>query len=691
MKTLYVSFLWHLHQPLYKDKLTNTYRLPWVRLHSTKGYWDMVNIIEDYPDAKVTFNLTPSLLYQILDISKNVIKDLHYEISKKPIDSLTLDDKIFILQNFFLCNWETMVYPYPRFNELLKKRGESISGRELEKKAFDFTKKDFLDLIVLYNLIWFGFSERKDPFIKKLFEKGEGFTENERDKLLKKQKEIISLIIPKYKELQDKGQIEVSTSPFYHPILPILLDGKQSGFDFLSDAKEQIRNGISFYEENFGKKPKGMWPAEGGVSKEIFPLLKNEGIEWSATDEEILLNSIDSFSRSDIYKMYEINGIKLFFRDKNLSNLISFIYSKNKPEDAVSDLVARIEKIRDCTIGLPGEHIVSIILDGENPWEYYRDNGHGFLSGIYERIPKIPNVKMVTFSEFIKITKEGNKLSHIIPGSWIDHSFKIWIGKEEKDKAWNYLKRARDTLIKTAPDNTSAWEEIYIAEGSDWFWWYGDDFSSDQDDVFDSLFRTHLANVYKILNKIPPSYLDEPIAKPKFIKPQIEPVHLISPIIDGKITSYYEWLFGGFYDVWEPGGTMHISQTIISSIRYGYDFYNLYLAISTKTKVEEEVFVVDIISPNAYRIKFFPENYGDVFRVLNVDSIIKIGRLNSVCFGRILEVGIPFRVIEAHLGDEIRFVVSTERNGIIVESWPKMGFISITIPTKEKEAINWSA
>ncbi len=685
MKTLYVSFLWHLHQPLYKDNLTNSYTLPWVRLHSTRGYYDMAAILDDFPEIKVTFNITPSLLSQIKDISENDCYDYHYEVSKRKAHSFTDEDKVFLLSNFFLCNWETMIFPYPRYKQLLEKRGRNVSIEEIEKKIDVFSERDIRDIQVFYNLVWFGFKGREDKFIMDLFEKGMDFTEEEKETLLKKQKEIISSIIPKYKELQDKGQIEVSTSPYYHPIIPLLLDGKHLGFDFKKDAGDQMKNAINLYNDLFGKTPRGIWPPEGGVSDNMFPFLSQHNIDWCATDEEILFNTIQNLQRHSIYKMYEMEDTKIFFRDKNLSNLISFVYSKNKAEDSVNDLISHIKRIRDYMSAIPGEHIISIILDGENPWEYYKDGGEGFLSGIYKALSDLPDVKTTTFSEFIKIAKESTKLTNIFPGSWIDHSFKIWRGKIEKDKAWDYLYKTRDCLLRVSPDSRNAWEEIYIAEGSDWFWWYGDDFDCSQDDVFDLIFRTHLKNVYKILDRPAPLYLDEPITKPKFIKPQISPASSISPIIDGKITSYYEWMDAGVYHIDFSGGTMHYSENIIKKIMYGYDLSNLYIAIDVIHPLSNDEFLgINIETSNSYKIIIPKNGNGELFEASLSSGSIKIA------FGKILELALPFELISAKPRSEIKFTIFLERNEITIESWPRLGYISLLVPTPEYEASHWS-
>ena len=515
-KKTFVAFLWHMHQPLYKDFLTGKYHLPWVRLHSTYSYLDMATAVDDFPDIKVTFNLTPSLLWQLADLSsEDTPPDIYLDLSKKDATLLTDKDKCFILKNFFSYDFNRSSSPLSKYKELFSRRGSALREEELIRKVRDFNTKDFRDLQVLFNLAWCGFTlKRKDPLVRELLSKGFNYTESEKLTLLNRQKEVMSSIIPLYRRLLDEDRIEISTSPFYHPVLPLLCRGKRKeGFGFQEDAKAQISKAVSFHEGVFGTKPTGMWPSEGSVSQEIIPYLVDEGIKWMATDEGVLLESFKgkNVSREElIYQSFtaEEKGRKIdvIFRDINLSNAISFRYSNMPAWKAAMDLVKDIERIgRDTE-----SRIVSIILDGENPWPYYADGGRKFLYGVYNKLSKSKDIETVTVSEYLENCKERKKIAELYPGSWIDHNFNKWMGSPQKNMAWQYLEKAREDLLNSGSLSKEALEELYIAEGSDWFWWY-DDFGTELNFVFDELFRRHLVNIYTLIKKEPPDYLVEPI------------------------------------------------------------------------------------------------------------------------------------------------------------------------------------
>ncbi|MEW6409533.1 MAG: glycoside hydrolase family 57 protein, partial [Nitrospirota bacterium] len=380
-KPLYINFIWHMHQPYYKDPETGDYVLPWVRLHGIKDYYDMVAILRDFPEIKATFNIVPSLLSQIKDYVENGATDRCLIHTLVPADSLDLENKVFILNNFFLANWDNMIKIYSRYNELLSKRGYNVVKGEIERISRYFSTQDFLDLQVWFNLAWFDpLFKDKDPFLSYLIKKGRDFTEEEKSGLIEKQKEILSLIIPEYRKAESSAQIELSTSPFYHPILPLLCDtniAKASmpdinlpkiRFSHSEDAVEHINRAVAYHYEIFGKKPKGMWPSEGAVSESIIPIAVNAGIEWIATDEDILSRSLginiekDPFGgvkKPDIlYKPYRLSGgeikkltisppkggVSIFFRDHTLSDLIGFVYSKWDYRNAVEDFIFRLHK-----------------------------------------------------------------------------------------------------------------------------------------------------------------------------------------------------------------------------------------------------------------------------------------------------------------------------------------------------------
>jgi alpha-amylase/alpha-mannosidase (GH57 family) len=706
MKKLYVVFLWHMHQPLYKDHLTSHYYLPWVRLHATKGYWDMMRVIEAHPKAKAVINLTPSLLYQLKDISERQIKDKHRELSLKAANKLTKSDKEYLLSNFFMINWETNVLVSKRYGELLEKRGKH-TGREIVSKVVDrFNTRDYRDLQVHYNLAWCGFSlAEEDKLIKKLKQKDSSFTEGDKRHLIAKQEEIISKIIPSYKRLQDKGRIEIATTPFYHPILPLLCNGSvKQGFNYIKDAEAQINKSVNLYTSLFGCKPSGFWPAEGAVSNEALMLFKKAGAQWIATDEEILMESLQDpkIDRgSVVYKFFEskkVPGLTIFFRDKNLSNAISFYYSQIEQSKAVADFIRHIRNIRDWVQRFEGEHIVTVALDGENSWEYFIDGGREFLHGIYGLLPQEEAIELTTFKEILtKRPKLSGALERIYPGSWINHNFNIWIGSGEDNKAWELLGKTREMLVKNAPTNEKAWEEIYAAEGSDWFWWYGDDFTSENDYVFDNLFRMHLMNVYKILGKRIPAYLEEPIRVLDKGKPAREVTRAFMPNINGYVDSFYEWEMAGLYNVNEKGSTMFGRESIVKSFYYGYDIGNLYVRIDMNINLLDEegkrtAIVLEILSPSHVYVSMpLDKNEKGKIEVFDENDMI-IGQkyFNTYAFNEVIECAIPFRELKTRAGEELKFVILVNVDGVRCESWPKKRFISIKVPTKETILQEWN-
>ena len=516
---LSVAFLWHMHQPLYKDLLTGEYHLPWVRLHATHSYLDMARILEDFPLIKCTFNLTPTLISQIMDISDmRPENDKYLRLSMKDAATLTADEKYFILRNFFSRDPGVVAPISKRYGQLLLKRGNNADTSRLRGILNEFNESDFRDIQVLFNLLWCGFTLRnEDPLIRVLFEKGEGFTENEKKALIRRQKEAALDVLPLYKKLQDEGQIEISTTPFYHPILPLLYGrDNETGFQWKEDARWHIKKAVEFYKEIFGRAPAGMWPAEGSVNNEVVPLFAENGIKWIASDENVLLDSLKNTSgeksglKFNAYTAGKIIGqVAMVFRDRGLSDAISFQFRDMTGEEAARDLHGRLGQIRKSDAK---NNFVAIILDGENPWIYYKDGGRAFLSELYRLLGDDNEIETVTIGDYVAEHKTGGNIKDLAPGSWIDREFSKWRGSPEKDKAWKYLEKAREDIFAFGDPPIEAMEELYIAESSDWFWWY-DDPETEYNVVFDDIFRMHIANIYKLIGAKVPGYVGRSIRK----------------------------------------------------------------------------------------------------------------------------------------------------------------------------------
>jgi alpha-amylase/alpha-mannosidase (GH57 family) len=733
-RPLYVAFLWHMHQPSYKDPFSGRYTLPWVRLHGVKDYLDTLKILEDFPAIKQTFNVVPSLIDQLNDYIENDAQDRHLELTLKAPADLTLEEKIFIVEYFFLANWDTMVKPYPRYHELLLKRGMRYAKADIGRTVRYFTDGDIRDLQVLFNLCWIDPMFREsDPFLIGLVEKERDYTEEEKTLLITKQFDILKRIIPEYRKLASSGQIEISVSPFYHPILPLLWDTDSARvampnvklpkkrFAHPEDAVKQIRMGIDFFKKTFGFTPAGMWPSEGSVSEEVAAAISAEGIKWIATDEEVLARSLDKQLRTGeghlsdpqaLYAPYSYAGLSLFFRDHKLSDEIGFVYSGWNAQKAVDDFIGKLAYIRN-SLPKEGPYIVPVILDGENAWEYYKNDGQDFLKALYTALSRDDRFKTVTMSEYLNEFGPGPQLNKLHAGSWISSDFHVWIGHEEDNLSWDYLSQTRDDLAayekaNPAKDLSEAWKAIYAAEGSDWNWWYGDEHTTDNAHEFDELFRNYLIRVYQVIGKeVPPNLYMPILLADRNIEPDTELKCFITPKIDGIVTSYYEWYNSGHIDVKKGGGSMHKADSMISDLYYGFDKDKMYIRLDPVIpfeQIEEKLaFCIDIIGPAAYKILFNPAGkYGLLFSAKDEDWVVT-GICLEASQADIFEIAIPFESIHASENDEIQFALEVIKGGTeiisstmlpdlsekILERCPTRGCIRMKVPPPDFEKIMW--
>jgi alpha-amylase/alpha-mannosidase (GH57 family) len=731
-KPLKVAFIWHMHQPYYKEIKTNRYLLPWVRLHALKDYYDMVAILDNYPKISQTFNLVPSLIEQIQDYASQSVYDRHLLLTEKKADQLSTEEKSEIIRDFFMGNQATMIKPYPRYYQLLLKRGED--QEKFSQAVQKFTHQDFLDLQVWSNLTWFDPIFRKDRELAPLFKKKENFTEEDKKEMLSKQKKIISAVLPKYKELKDKGRIEITISPCYHPILPLLCDTdiakiSQSNiilphrkFAHPEDAAAQVNCGTEIFEKVFGGKPRGMWPSEGGVSEEIIPLMAQAGIQWSATDEEILYLSLGITDASNhnkiklLYKPYEVTvkGSKMvfFFRDHLISDLIGFVYSHWDPKKAADDFIKRLLDIRK---NLKNEDLndflVSIILDGENCWEYYINDGSDFLNALYSQLSDEKLIQTTTVSNFLGANPQiKSRLTRLYPGSWIDHNFRIWIGEPADNLAWDLLKDVRDKLVTCTNSKTSeqqgrdnriseeklkaAWKEIYVAEGSDWCWWYGSEHSGPGSELFDLLFRSHLLSVYDLIGLEPPETLFNPLrAGVKELAIQ-EPVSFITPTLDGKVTHYYEWEGAGVLDCVKLSGVIKRAVSVVKQIYFGNDSENLYIRIDTvlpseKYFSENYQFELEIMIPDRFKISISKEKSGfnkyDPGKKQWVDTPVPV----IYQFSKVVELSLPLSIFASGKEKALQFRLMVRKGADEIERCPEIDLIRFNLLQEDKSPIYW--
>lgn len=726
---LEVAVLWHMHQPDYRDKLKGRTVLPWVRLHAVKDYYPMAALVDEFPGLRVTFNYVPSLLDQLEDYLAGRSLDEHLVLSTVAARDLNQEGQIFLLRNFFMANHNTMIRPFPRYLELLEKRGPSGEQRHLESALRAFTTRDFLDLQVLFNLSWFGpYFLHTDPLCRELATKGQGFNEAEKGALLERQREIAGQVVPLLRRLVDEGRIEVSTTPFYHPILPLLIDSDcarvampdvtlpHQAFRNPEDALAQIRKAISFHECAFGERPQGIWPSEGSVSPAVLQLFQEQGLRWTATDENVLFRSLglpltQEFYRSGkreelLYHPYrtESGTTAVFFRDHVLSDLVGFSYSRWDVRDAVGDFEHRLMAVAEHPGGRREGRVVPVILDGENAWEYYPDGGLGFIRGLYRRLTENPGLRSTTFRDYLDRYPVESKMHEIFTGSWINSNFAIWIGHREDNRAWDLLSEAREALVSAdagqavpADRLAGAWEELYMAEGSDWCWWYGDDHTSGNDEVFDELYRRHLMNIYHLIGEKVPEALYSSIIDKVVAGPAPEEVtSLISPRIDGRVSSYFEWLGATSYEIHRRGSTMHRSEIPVSMFYYGINVERLFLRVDFRAGYHDlgllgDTVLVHVSKPKPLRIVIPIASSGLGSFVVDEDSGARRDLPDGTAvIAEILEAGIPWSILQASLGDRIQFHLSLEKDGNTLAAWPMTGSFTVSFPDADFERRMWS-
>jgi alpha-amylase/alpha-mannosidase (GH57 family) len=731
-----VAILWHMHQPYYEDLVTREHILPWGRLHALKDYYGMVAMLEEFPDVRVTFNLVPSLLVQVEEFAQNRARDRYLELSLKPADALTEDDALFMLANFFHAQRQRMIDVYPRYADLLARRGVSADTRALRSALRRFNTDDLRDLQVWHKLAWIDPSYlENDPRARALVAKGERFSEADKELLRAIELELLNAVVPAYRRRAATGQIEISTSPFYHPILPLLCDTDiykrthpesrmpRHRFVHPEDALEQLTRAADCHERLFGSRPVGLWPSEGSVSDAMVPLAVRAGYQWMATDELILARTLEMSLGRDrpgrleeprpVYAPYLVRAggaqIACGFRDHTLSDLVGFTYASWPSEAAADDFVSRlVEAGRLAATPAGGEEpTIFVILDGENAWEHFEGGGRPFLRALYTRLSRHPELRTVTMSEACR--EPRRVLNGIFPGSWIDANFYIWIGHPDDQRGWSQLAEARDALDAAADVDAAALararEEILIAEGSDWFWWYGDDHSSEHDLEFDDLFRRHLRNVYRLIDKPVPeelfvSNISVGVATPS----QADPTALISPIIDGEDTSYFEWLGAGLLEVRDVAGAMHQAErkaATLAAVRFGFDADRLYLRLDGTRPMAA------LLAEGLWLSVLFLKPEGVRFTVRRAEARVlcllwdrsgggpwraRTAGALQVAAGTVLEAAIPLTELGLSSGTPVAFLVRLfDAADAELERHPSHRPIETSVPDALFSARNWTA
>lgn len=745
-KKLSIAIIWHMHQPVYRANPEEIYLMPWVRLHAVKDYLDMLVMIDKFPTIKLNFNLVPVLVDAIHNYGFNGAHDIYSKLTVTPVEELDEEEKKFILNHFFDANYQNMVFHHEAYKKLYDKR---FSREDITTS--DFSPQEYSDIMAWFNLSWIDPYWRIYAKINELSNKLDGnFTLQDRLDIIEHQRRIIRRIIPSYKKYQEAGRIEISVSPYYHPILPLLLDMKDAekanpntippriASDMKEDAIYQVKAALDKFERLFGKRPAGVWPSEHCISEKTLELFQDLDVKWTIADEGVLEQTLKrEFMRDfrgylenpyDLCHSYEYkngkNPINIIFRDAVLPNLIGFEYPNYDPDKAANDLYERIKSIHKKLQHSPDErHLLTIAMDGENCWENYSEDGNVFLKTLYKLIEEDEGLETTTVSEYLDSAAKVVNLKKIHPGSWINRDFMLWVGEPTKNLAWQYLDKTRQVLkeaekkIKNPEVLSLAWRELYIAQGSDWFWWYGEPNDSGQDNIFDLLFRSHLKNIYKYLELPSPEYLDIPLSETllpgsRYPKGEVEDFELT-----GTDENSEKWRGAGCIDI--PATPTIEENRFFNKICFEHDKKNLYLRFDiNKFIIDKEIGFKDFheiliyfknvsnsfahsanirgVNKTETILPLLKERYTHeikmtYFRKLEISpQLVYATKDNLWCLqlkhsiehklNDFIEIKIPFDDLGIKAGETAEFFVVRGALGLVDKFYPRDSLLSVTRP-----------
>ena len=671
-----VAIIWHMHQPLYRQPGSDVAILPWVRLHAVKDYLHMAQVLARHPDVHVTFTLTPSLAEQLEDYASGRLVDRLMQLAGQ--EYFSPDDKQYMLNMCFSISWDNIIRRYPPYEAILNRRHLALLNIDY------FSTQTYRDLLVWFNLAWTDPNLlESDPFLAGLVQKGRDFTIDEARRLIQIHLDIIGQVLPTYQRLSEMGQLELITVPFFHPILPLLVDSRiaqrpspglpipDPPFRAEEDARDQLRWAVKKHADVVGRPPAGLWPSEGAVAPEILPLVADAGLTWLATDEAILGESLDVYFERDesgmvkrgdlLYHPWRLRTEKgdlaILFRDHDLSDRIGFVYQHLPGAQAAEDMIVRLERIARA-FGQRDDALITVILDGENAWEYYEHNGDVFLNELYRRLAGHPDLTPVTPDEHLAQHPPVDDIEHLASGSWIMGDFTTWIGDPEHIVAWSRLRDLREAYDLWRRERSpspealrQAQEHLFAAEGSDWFWWYSHRNSSDQDKLFDALFRDYLAAAYRAMDMLSPEELAHPIAGMPEQPPA--PRHFITPHLVAAPDPSIHWADAEVIRPRASVGAMQQAGGVIQAVRYGNDANNLYLRVELAAPVAQFALTLHLATEGGrFQVQLGrQQSTAFLFRQEN-GSLVNLGPVASALGERLAEFAIPLAQIGVDLSRE---------------------------------------
>ena len=684
--------LWHQHQPDYRDPRSGRSQLPWVRLHATKDYVDMARRLEPFPRVKATFNFVPSLVDQIEAAAAGEPDELFELLALAPRD-LSREQRRSVTRRGA---------QIPAHARVARPALNAIAAAA--ENGADLSDDDLLTLEIGFLLGWLDPSFHAEPEAAAAI--GAPARLELRDGLLALHRRLLDQVIPVHRRLLERGQIELSTSPYYHPILPLLMDVSVASrsrpdlplprrpFAAPDDARRQLERAIARHAEVFGRAPRGAWPSEGSVSPEVAELAAGVGLAWLASDQGVLERSLDERMSGAHFRPWRLDTrsgpLHLFFRDHELSDRIGFVYQRWKAADAVADFLDRLRKIG----GKKSEDapIVSVMLDGENCWEGYEEDGGPFLDRLYGALDAADDIGMTTPAEVLSRAKDWPRLSRLHSGSWIDADFHVWAGHPEKNRAWDLLAHARERLVAHSDAPEAAWDSLLKAEGSDWFWWLGDDHYTSDKALYDRLFREHLRAIYEACGEAVPPEIEVPIAAAAKPTREEVPAAFMTPVIDGRQTDFYEWQAAGRRAIAGAGGAMHAGRAWIRDLYYGFDRRSIHLRVDfLEPPGESRALRIEWLEPAAVRheIRALAPGRPAIERAATRGAAEGVPGATA-CLDSVLEMTIPLEALSTRPGDRLSFFVQVLERGRPVETAPASDVVRLQAPDESLDAAVWS-
>ncbi len=718
MTKLRLAILWHMHQPFYLDPMEGHFSMPWMRLHSLKDYLDMPLVAAEREGVAVNFNLVPSLVEQ-WRAWKDGGRDRVQELCDRPVTNLSAAEREELTGLLFRAHPETMIAPLPEYAALHRSYlSEGVGG---------IAEADLVRLKYLYHLAWLDplFWDESVParFLSGPEEMSEAAWPAFRTYL----DGFPDRILETYRRLHRDGRIEVSVSPFYHPILPLLVDTRsafecmpdvelpEESFRFPEDARWQLRRAKETAREWLGVEAAGIWPSEGSVSEEVLRIAAEEGFAWAASDEQVLAQScglanlkLPGAERAALlYRPHRRRfgdlSLDLVFRDHFLSDRIGFSYASWEPEDAVEDFISHLERI--AREAAQDEPLVPVILDGENCWEYYQSDGLPFLRALYERLAETDWIELASISRHLE-ELEPRELGPIRAGSWIGGNFSIWIGQPEDNRSWDYLARVRRDLVDfgggahplddapLSPELEKAWRSLFVAEGSDWNWWYGTDHSSLDDADFDRLYRAHLRGIYDLLGKEAPAFLSEPIPDGLGRRGELLPLGHSEVQVDGKVSHFYEWQNAAQFQTAGQGAAMTRVDRLVDSIWMAFGEEAFFVRVDFNVDSRDRDIVqrlsLDFHGPFRRRFRFdLLDPEACIAEESQQDRWASFHSEARCAVDEILELAIPWRELPARSGQELFFTLTFLGEAGIVEVEPAAYPLVFHLPESHYDRIMW--